>query len=75
MWGQQYGKNTVVYTNSYDSYRGETLVCNFGSQINKGNYVIPFRFQLPAMMTGSFFISRFCHIKYLLRAVLVNGNS
>lgn len=37
--------------------------------------MFPFRLQIPAMMTGSFYISRFCHIRYLLKAVLVHQTS
>lgn len=31
--------------------------------------------QIPNMMTGSFYISRFCHIRYMLKAVMVHQTS
>ena len=76
MWSENHGKyNTQIYTNSYENYRGHFLVADFHGIVKKGQYTFPFSFLLPAMMTGSFYISRFCYLKYVLKAQLVHQNS
>ena len=76
MWSEHHSKyDTRVYTNSYENYRGHFLVVDFHGTVKKGQYSFPFSFLLPSMMTGSFYISMFCHLKYMLKAVLVHQTS
>lgn len=75
-WSENHGKNnTQVYTNSYENYRGHFLVADFHGIVKKGQYSFPFAFLLPSMITGSFYISTFCYLKYILKAQLVHQTS
>lgn len=41
---------------------------DFYGKAKKGDYIFPFSFLLPNMITGSFFFSKNCFLKYTLKA-------
>lgn len=46
---------------------------DFKGQLYQDDYVFPFAFLLPTMITGSFFISPKCFLKYILKAELIHN--
>lgn len=67
-WTEGQGRNKRYYRNQYQNYYSGFIVQNFGGMINQGDYIFPFAFLLPAMITGSFFHSKHCFLKYTLKA-------
>lgn len=75
-WSEHHGKyDNRIYTNEYKNYDGHFLIADFHGIVKAGQYVFPFRFLLPSMMTGSFYSSSVCYLKYTLKAVLVHQTS
>lgn len=72
LWTEQHDKHTHFYTNNYKNYFNQALLMDFNGVLPQGQYVFPFALLLPNMMTGSFYISSSCHLKYMLRAVLTH---
>jgi hypothetical protein len=60
--------------NSYESYNSYFVVMDFANLIQQGDYIFPFSFLLPNMITGSYFHSRNCFIKYIIKASLLHPN-
>jgi hypothetical protein len=67
-WTTGSGKNRRSHSNTYKSYEMHNLLVDFHGTANQGQYLFPFSLLLPSMMTGSFFYSQNCYIKYILRA-------
>lgn len=43
---------------------------DFQGKVGQGDYTFPFSFLLPNMITGSFFYSKHCFLKYNVQATL-----
>lgn len=71
-WTTGSGKNRRTHSNTYKSYDQNNLLVDYHGTVNQGQYMFPFSIQLPAMMSGSFFHSSSCYIKYILRAELLH---
>lgn len=71
MWTEHHDKHTYVFSNSFDSYRGQTVISEFNG-LPQGQYVFPFRFALPTMITGSFYVNYTCYLRYILKAILIH---
>ena len=73
-WSEGSGKNRRNYKNTYESYNSYFVVMDFANLIQQGDYIFPFSFLLPNMITGSYFHSRNCFIKYIIKASLLHPN-
>lgn len=71
-WSEGAGNNRRVYKNRYASYNSYFVVFDFGGLVQQGDYIFPFAFLLPAAITGSFFHSKHCYLKYSIKSELVH---
>jgi hypothetical protein len=65
-WITGSGKNTRSHSNTYKSYDAYNLLVDFHGVVKQGQYMFPFTMLLPTMMSGSFYHSSHCYIKYSL---------
>ncbi len=72
-WTEGSGKNRRYYKNKYDNYDSSFAAMDFKGQLYQNDYVFPFAFLLPTMITGSFFHSKNCFLKYILKAELIHN--
>lgn len=40
---------------------------DFNGFVQQGDYIFPFAFVLPNMITGSYFHSKHCYLKYMIK--------
>ena len=59
--------------NRYENYRSFFLMNDFKGTLPMGQYAFPFAILLPYMMSGSFYYSEACFIKYSLMIELTNA--
>jgi len=69
-WTEGQGRNKRHYSNRYQNYKSSFIVMDFQGKVNQGDFTFPFALLLPNMITGSFFYSKHCFLKYTLQATL-----
>lgn len=69
-WTEGQGRNRRYYTNRIQNYKSYFIVMDFQGKVGQGDYTFPFSFLLPNMITGSFFYSKHCFLKYNVQATL-----
>ena len=72
-WTTGSGKNRRTHSNTYKSYDFYNLLVDFHGIVKQGQYQFPFAMLLPAMMSGSFYYSSCCYIKYVVRVELTHS--
>jgi len=74
-WSEGSGKNRRSYSNRRKTYTDEFLLAKFANgTIPGGHYCFPFSFLLPKAISGSFFDSENCYIRYPLQAYMTSSD-